>query len=143
MCVFLTEKDLELISISKVKFFVGLTLRIVLKEPNVKFRVIKNIKKPCTLCSNLNWILQTYVKIRCTEFLWKYIWWCLVCNGYSVQNQKCNLFYPVNIKIHMAVYHTTPKLHFQFIVICAPPKAFTSDQGDLNLKIGQKCCQRI
>lgn len=44
MCVFLTETDLELISISKVKFFVGLTLGIVLKEPNVKIRVIKNIK---------------------------------------------------------------------------------------------------
>lgn len=51
--MFLPEKDLELISISKVKFFVGLTLGIVLKEPNVKFRVIKNRKS-----------LVLYVKIR-------------------------------------------------------------------------------
>lgn len=57
MCVFLIEKDLELIFIFKVKFFVGLILRIVLKELNVKFWVIKNIKKFCILCFNLNWIL--------------------------------------------------------------------------------------
>lgn len=42
--MFLFEKDLELIFIFKVKFFVGLILGIVLKELNVKFWVIKNRK---------------------------------------------------------------------------------------------------